>query len=225
MKQWMVIAAAGLILASCGSDDDNTQERCQTLECMNANNVNNANNANNSNNANNVNNSNNANNVNNANNMADAGDDTGDTPTLMATESHEADILYGWVAAGQPSEARVREVVETGATIISLRLETEDPFDEEGLIDSLGGEFIRYPTSSPDYDQVAFREAMYDLYDQQLDAGKIVYLHCASSNRVGASWALYQAERKGVPAEDAIEMGRQAGMGGLETRVREVLGL
>lgn len=146
-------------------------------------------------------------------------------PVLAASEGHESDILYGWVAAGQPSEARVEEIVATGATIISLRLPAEDPFDEPGLIDSLGGEFIRYPTSSADYDRVDFRESMYDLYDEQLDAGKIVYLHCASSNRVGASWALYQAERKGVAAEEAIAMGKAAGLGSLETRVREVLGI
>jgi hypothetical protein len=72
----------------------------------------------------------------------------------------------------------------------------------------LGGTFIRYPTTSANYETVAFREAMYDLYDAQLDAGVTVYLHCASSNRVGASWALYQAERKGVPAEEAIVTGR-----------------
>lgn len=147
------------------------------------------------------------------------------TPTLSATEANEADVLYGWVAAGQPSEARVEEVVATGATIISLRLANEDPFDESGLIDSLGGTFIRYPTTASSYDDVNFREAMYDLYDEQLDAGVIVYLHCASSNRVGASWALYQAERKGVAPEEAITMGQAAGLQSLEGTVRGILGI
>ena len=157
--------------------------------------------------------------------VVDAAPDEGTLPTLMATEANEADILYGWVAAGQPSETRVEEVVATGATIISLRLMSEDPFDEPGLIDSLGGTFIRYPTTGPDYDDPNFREAMYDLYDSELDAGNIVFLHCASSNRVGASWALYQAERKGVAAEEAITMGQAAGLSSLETRVREILAL
>lgn len=155
-----------------------------------------------------------------------ASPDTGTTrPTLMATEAYEADILYGWVAAGQPTETRVAEVVETGATIISLRLQNEDPFDEPALIENLGGVFIRYPTNGSDYDTVAFRESMYDLYDEQLDAGTIVYLHCASSNRVGASWALYQAERKGVDPEEAIAMGKAAGLTSLESRVRQILGI
>ena len=156
---------------------------------------------------------------------AQSAPDVDERPTLEASGANEADILYGWVAAGQPSEARVEEVVATGAVIISLRDQSEDPFDEPALVDSLGGTFIRYATQSSDYDDPAFREAMYDLYDEQLDAGNIVYLHCASSNRVGASWALYQAERKGVEAEAALQMGRDAGLTSLESRVREVLGL
>ncbi len=156
---------------------------------------------------------------------ADASADAEVLPTLVASGGNEADILYGWVAAGQPSEQRVREIIATGATIISLRAVSEDPFDEPALIDSLGGTFIRYPTASANYESVAFREAMYDLYDAQLDAGVTVYLHCASSNRVGASWALYQAERKGVPSEEAIALGKTAGLASLESLVRQILGV
>lgn len=42
---------------------------------------------------------------------------------------------------------------------------------------------------------------------------------------MGAFWALYQAEHLGVPAEDALEMGREAGMGGMEAQVRDILGV
>ncbi len=146
-------------------------------------------------------------------------------PSLMATESNEADILYGWVAAGQPTEARLTEVVATGAVIISLRHVEEEMFDEQALIEGLGGTFVRYPTSGEDYDNMAFREAMYDLYDGYVDSETIVYLHCASSNRVGASWALYQAQRKGVAPEEALIMGQAAGLSSLTSRVRSLLGL
>ncbi len=156
---------------------------------------------------------------------ADASSDAEALPMLMASGANEADILYGWVAAAQPSEQRVREVVATGATIISLRAVSEDPFDEPALVESLGGTFIRYATASSNYENVAFREAMYDLYDAQLDAGTIVYLHCASSNRAGAAWALYQAERKGVPPEEAIALGKAAGLSSLESLVRQILGV
>lgn len=216
MKRYLLILV--FVLASCGGDDaeDKGPQTCGALTCTDAG-------------------------TNNVTTEADSGEstdsgtaetdtgdeaDTGNTPqALTATQSHEAEILYGWLAAGQPSEDRLREVVEQGAVVISLRAVAEDPFDEPALVESLGGTFIRYPTSGPDYDSVDFREGMYDLYDEQLDAGNLVYLHCASSNRVGASWALYQAERKGVPAEEAIQMGRDAGLSSLESRVRAVLEL
>lgn len=146
--------------------------------------------------------------------------------TLTATEGHEHEVEGNWLVAGQPSEARLTELVELGAVIISLRTPGEDPFDEQGLVEGLGGTFIRYATTPADYDQVAFREGMYDLYDEWRDPPVPVYLHCASANRAGTSWALYLAERQGVPGEEAIARGRAAGMGAaLEARVRSILGL
>lgn len=144
---------------------------------------------------------------------------------LRASEPYERDVDFDWIAAGQPSEARLRAVVEAGVPVISLRYPNEDPFDEAGLIESLGGSFTRYATSGADYDSVDFREGMYDLYEAAIAAGGTVYLHCASSNRVGASWALFHAERLGLDAEAALEKGRAAGLSGLEGRVRAILGL
>ncbi len=144
---------------------------------------------------------------------------------LMVVEGHERDIGGNWLCAGQPSEGRVRALVDQGAVIISLRTPGEDPFDEPGLVAELGGTFIRYPTTGADYDTVAFREAMYDLYDGWRAQDVPVYLHCASGNRAGASWALYNAERLGLPADEAIALGRAAGLTGLEGRVRAILGV
>lgn len=147
------------------------------------------------------------------------------TSSIEVTESYEADIGDGWIAAGQPTEERLTEVVNLGARVITLRAASEESFDEQALVEALGGTFIRYATTASDYDSVAFREAMYDLYDAEKAKGGNVYLHCASSNRVGASWALYNAERRGVPAEDALQLGFDAGLGSLESLVRGILGL
>ena len=51
-----------------------------------------------------------------------------------------------------------------------------------------------------------------------------VLIHCVSSNRSGALWALYRA-RKGIPASIAIEEGRAAGLASAEVIVRKMLGL
>lgn len=157
--------------------------------------------------------------------VVDASTPDAGAPSLQAETNYERDVAFGWIAAGQPTEDRVRAVVAAGVPIISLRYPEEDPFDEAGLVAELGGSFTRYPTSGADYDRVAFREGMYDLYEAAIEAGGTVYLHCASGNRVGASWALFHAERLGVPPEEALEIGRQAGLSGLESRVREILGL
>jgi protein tyrosine phosphatase (PTP) superfamily phosphohydrolase (DUF442 family) len=146
-------------------------------------------------------------------------------PALVAVGASEHDIGYGWVGGGQPTEARLADVVATGALVITLRPASEDPFNEQQVVEDLGGTFVRYPTVAADYDDGAFRQAMYDLYDDEMDAGGPVFLHCASSNRVGASWALYHAERKGLPAEEAIERGQAAGLASLEPMVRDILGV
>ncbi|WP_295717786.1 sulfur transferase domain-containing protein [uncultured Halovibrio sp.] len=52
-----------------------------------------------------------------------------------------------------------------------------------------------------------------------------ILVHCASSNRVGAMWALYR-HQMGVPAEIALEEGKAAGLKtSREPAVRERLGL
>jgi protein tyrosine phosphatase (PTP) superfamily phosphohydrolase (DUF442 family) len=52
-----------------------------------------------------------------------------------------------------------------------------------------------------------------------------VLLHCASSNRVGYVWGLYQAKKKGLAVESAVAEAKKAGMKnpGLESGLRERL--
>jgi protein tyrosine phosphatase (PTP) superfamily phosphohydrolase (DUF442 family) len=147
-----------------------------------------------------------------------------DTPAAIVLAPGERDIGHGWIGFGQPDEARLRAVVEQGARVISLRYPEEDPFDEQALVESLGGTFVRYPTQGGQYQDEGFRQGMFDLYDAQLAEGGTVYLHCASSNRVGASWALYHFYRRGYSAEEAVAVGQQAGLSSLAGLVRQVIG-
>jgi protein tyrosine phosphatase (PTP) superfamily phosphohydrolase (DUF442 family) len=52
-----------------------------------------------------------------------------------------------------------------------------------------------------------------------------VLLHCGSSNRVGAVWAVIQAQAKGLTVEQALEEGRRAGLSSasMEAAVKRVL--
>jgi uncharacterized protein (TIGR01244 family) len=79
---------------------------------------------------------------------------------------------------------------------------------------------IEVPTTAPTPEQVAaFAKVVED------PSTYPILLHCHSSNRVGAMWALYRAAA-GVPAEIAIQEGRTVGMkSSREGAVREQLGL
>ena len=145
---------------------------------------------------------------------------------LRASEHLEFDLTDGWIAAGQPSLERLREVIAAGARIISLRTTEEShPYDQDAVVAQLGGAMRRVPTRGSDLASSDAREALYQMLDEELGRGGQVYFHCGTSNRIGALWALYHAECKGVDPGQALDLGRQAGMTRLEAVVREVLGL
>lgn len=52
---------------------------------------------------------------------------------------------------------------------------------------------------------------------------KPVFLHCASGNRVGALLAIAAHQIEGKPADESLTLGRSAGLGSLEAKVRSVL--
>jgi protein tyrosine phosphatase (PTP) superfamily phosphohydrolase (DUF442 family) len=56
-------------------------------------------------------------------------------------------------------------------------------------------------------------------------AARPLAIHCASGNRVGALLAIEAARVEGKTAAEALELGRAAGLGGMEPAVREVLGM
>jgi protein tyrosine phosphatase (PTP) superfamily phosphohydrolase (DUF442 family) len=89
---------------------------------------------------------------------------------------------------------------------------------------SAGGSYVRFPVRGSQYPSKEFRESLYDFLDAQLAKPGRVFFHCASSNRIGAAWALYHAERKKVPRDKALAMGKAAGLKSLEPVVVEVLG-
>ncbi len=113
------------------------------------------------------------------------------------------------ITAGQPSLDALRQLKAQGfKTVVSLRAESEGPAEEPDIVRGLGLRFVRIPVtlatlSVQDADQVA---AVLD--DPESSP---VLLHCTSSNRVGAMWALIQA-RKGKPIEEALSDGKVAGL-------------
>lgn len=107
-------------------------------------------------------------------------------------------------------------------TIVNLNTAEEGATEEAALAKAAGLQFVSLavPTKAPTPEQVAEFAKIAENPENYP-----ILLHCESSNRVGAMWALYRAS-KGVPPEIAVEEGRAVGLKtSREAAVREQLGL
>ena len=129
------------------------------------------------------------------------------------------------VTAGQLTEAQLDGLVEAGFTnFISLRLATENGAGwEEGHLASGPESFTRLPVAGSAGLTRETVEELDRLLDSAGDAGTVLY--CGSSNRVGALMALRAHWMDGASPEEALALGKAAGMTGLEPAVAQLMGL
>jgi uncharacterized protein (TIGR01244 family) len=129
--------------------------------------------------------------------------------------------VQGVTTAGQPDAAALTVFAEQGyKTVIDIRTEPEDRgMDEATVIGDLGMEYIAFPIDKPE--AINFDNAR-ELTRLIAESEGPVLVHCGSSNRVGALFAL-QKSLDGADDEVALEYGREAGMTRLEGRVKKVL--
>jgi len=107
-------------------------------------------------------------------------------------------------------------------TIISLNTPEEGSEKERERAKAAGLTFINVPVSekAPTSEQV---EKIARIINDP--ANYPVLMHCQSSNRVGAAWALYRAS-VGIPGKTAVQEGRTVGLKpSRERKVREILGM
>lgn len=143
----------------------------------------------------------------------------GDLPALDMTFVAELD--GGIVAGAQPTQADLAKLKEAGVkTVIDLRAAVEDHgFDEVAAAKELGLVYVTLPIAGPaDLTPDNARKLDSLLAEQPGRA----FVHCASGNRVGALIAL-RAAAAGEPAEEAIALGKKAGLRSLEDVVRREL--
>ncbi|WP_417680149.1 fused DSP-PTPase phosphatase/NAD kinase-like protein [Roseibium sp.] len=107
-------------------------------------------------------------------------------------------------------------------TIVNLNTADEGATAEGPMVKNAGMNYINIavPTKAPTADQVAeFAKIAEDPNNYP------ILVHCESSNRVGALWALYRAST-GIPKDIAIQEGRTVGLKtSREKAVREQLGM
>ena len=129
----------------------------------------------------------------------------------------------GLLTAGQITEAQMDALVQAGfKTFVSLRLPTEEGAGwEEAYAAQRGIAFTRVPVGGAEGLTRANAEAV----DQILKAageGKTA-LYCGSANRVGALLALRAHWLEGAAPDQAMALGRAAGMKSLEPEVAKLL--
>ena len=127
-------------------------------------------------------------------------------------------------SAGQPSVDDWSTIAANGiTTVIDLRPDAERPGrDEAAEVAAAGLAYRQIPVAGP---QDLTPEAAQALWQAIEAAPGKVLVHCASGNRAGALLAIAAAREGGIAPEQALELGREAGMTSTEPRVREVLGL
>jgi uncharacterized protein (TIGR01244 family) len=131
-------------------------------------------------------------------------------------------LTPGIATAGQPSSEVLPRLAALGfKTVINLRMPGEDaPPDERAVVEGQGLRYVHVPLTAASL-SAADVAAVEKVLDDPA-AGPVLF-HCATSNRVGAVWALVQT-RKGKSLDAALAAGREAGLRSpvLEEAVRRV---
>ena len=149
---------------------------------------------------------------------------TGCSESLNDARVSHAEPVQGWKGiknlsrdgdfyfAGQPTADGLRVARRSGVeVVVNIRGDreiAETDFDESLLVDHLGMKYVRIPIT-PDSLGLDDADTLKDVLS--VTRGPIL-IHCASSNRVGALWAVYLHRHRHIAIDDAIELGRSAGL-------------
>lgn len=152
-----------------------------------------------------------------------AGETDNDALDIKNYVLHEQNVA----TAGQPTPAELKKLIANGTKhIVTLRADDELDWDEAALVKEAGGSYHSLPITGKT--EISFENAQKLADILAKTNGEDVLVHCGSSNRVGALFALNAftksaQEGKPVSVEKAIEVGKQYGLTRLEPRVRELL--
>ena len=148
---------------------------------------------------------------------------------LHAVESVWIDLpdirfpLQGISTGGRPRPLHLRQAQSGGIKyVISLCAPCEaGDYDEGNMARGLGMRYLSIPISGPPDLTRANAQRLADALHEA--EGSPVLVHCASGNRVGALFALKAHFVDHLPVEQAVALGRAAGLHTLESEVRCIL--
>ncbi|MCF7517797.1 protein tyrosine phosphatase family protein [Pseudoalteromonas sp. L21] len=123
------------------------------------------------------------------------------------------------LTSGQPNQTDFAKLKELGVkNIINLRGDNETNWSEQDLVTELGMNYYHIPVQSKADITIENATKLQSLLNEHQQ--QTTLLHCASSNRVGALVALYNAITLKKPIDEAVEIGKQWGLKSLEEVVR-----
>ncbi|RMG11420.1 MAG: hypothetical protein D6729_17980 [Deltaproteobacteria bacterium] len=146
--------------------------------------------------------------------------DAKEAPAALLPNAHR--VSETLVTGGQPSKAQLERLKEEGfTTVISLRTDAE-PGAKEGIENAkaLGFKVVHIPVAGA---KGVTEENARKVAEALAAADGKVVLHCASGNRAGAMVALKAYYVDGKSVEEALRLGRAAGLTHLEEAVRQHL--
>jgi uncharacterized protein (TIGR01244 family) len=129
------------------------------------------------------------------------------------------------LSGGQPTPEHLEQAARAGyRTVINLRDPSEPGFAwEEEKARALGMRYVALPVAGAGDLTRAKVEQLDTALGAALREGPVL-LHCGSGNRNGALLALRAAWLQGLEPEEAIALGKAAGLTRLEPAVRDLLG-
>lgn len=125
-------------------------------------------------------------------------------------------------AGGVPDAVALKLLAARGLkTVIDLRTEGEGTAAEKALVEKLGMRYVHVPVTAT---TLSLADADAVIAALAAPGAKPALLHCTTSNRAGAAWALMEA-RAGRGAAASEQAGRTMGMraGPMTEAVRQIL--
>jgi uncharacterized protein (TIGR01244 family) len=149
-----------------------------------------------------------------------------DKESPMANETQPMPVLRtprpGLCSSGQPGSSAWSPLARAGVrTVVNLRPVAElEGRDEQAEVRKAGLDYVHVPIA--DGDDLT-RDAAETLHRVLLSSPPTVLVHCGTANRAGALIALADAWFGSRNFENALSLGRDAGMTALEPTVRAIL--
>jgi protein tyrosine phosphatase (PTP) superfamily phosphohydrolase (DUF442 family) len=124
-------------------------------------------------------------------------------------------ILPHLITGGQPNAAQLRALKDAGGDIVlDIRDPMENrPIDEPGVVGQLGMEYVNIPVRAGSLDDQTLEQILSVLRGA---AGRTVFFHCGSGNRVGGALIPHLILDHGMEEQDAVDQAMRVGLRSLE---------